>query len=98
MAEAPAAPKKSPSAVKRARQNVVRHARNVAIKSSLKTVNKKFLTAVGSAEKATAETIYRETTRAFDKAVSKHVIHPNKAARKKSRLARQLSKANTTKA
>lgn len=96
MAEAPA-PKKSPSAVKRARQNVVRHARNVAIKSSLKTVNKKFLAAVDSAEKATAETLYRETTRAFDKAVSKHVIHPNKAARKKSRLARQLAKAGTVK-
>ena len=92
MADAPA-PKKSNSAEKRARQNLKRRARNAAIKSSLKTINKKFLATVETPDKAAAEQSYRETTRAFDKAVSKNVIHKNKAARKKSRLAKQLHKA-----
>ncbi len=89
MAEAPK-PKKQTSAEKRAKQTVVRQKRNTAIKSSLKTINKRFLDAVASGDKAKAEELYRETAKAFDKAVSKNVIHLNKASRKKARLAERI--------
>ncbi|MBI4865848.1 MAG: 30S ribosomal protein S20 [Candidatus Wallbacteria bacterium] len=90
MAEAPK-PKKQTSAEKRARQNVKRQARNGAIKSSLKTINKKFLEACASGDKAQAEALLRQTAKEFDKAVSKHVIHKNKASRKKARLAKRIT-------
>ncbi|MBI3890296.1 MAG: 30S ribosomal protein S20 [Candidatus Wallbacteria bacterium] len=89
MAEAPK-PKKQTSAEKRARQNEKRRARNFAIKSSLKTINKKFLDACATGDKVQAEAMLRETAKAFDKAVSKNVIHKNKASRKKARLAKRL--------
>ena len=94
MADAPK-PKKRDSVAKRARQNLVRRARNVAIKSALKTINKKFLTIAAGTDKAAAEASYLETISAFDRAVSKGVIHKNKASRKKSRLARRLAKVGT---
>ena len=90
MADAPK-PKKQTSAEKRARQNVQRRTRNFAIKSSLKTINKKFLEACASGDKAKAEELLRQTAKAFDMAVSKRVIHLNKASRKKARLAKRLS-------
>ncbi|MBI4872931.1 MAG: 30S ribosomal protein S20 [Candidatus Riflebacteria bacterium] len=93
MADAPAAPKKRDSVQKRNRQNQKRHARNVAIKSSLKTINKKFLAVVTEKDPAAVEQALRATASAFDKAASKHVIHKNKASRKKARLARQAAAA-----
>ncbi len=82
--------KKANSVAKRARQNLKRRARNSAVKSSLGTITKKFLAAVDSGDRPLAEGLYRDTVRAFDKAVTKNVIHKNKASRKKSRMANHL--------
>jgi small subunit ribosomal protein S20 len=78
------------SQIKRNRQNEARRVRNKQVRSSLKTRVKRFEDALASGDSATAAAEYRETTQALDKAVSKGVIHKNKAANKKSRLARRL--------
>ncbi|MBV8491003.1 MAG: 30S ribosomal protein S20 [Candidatus Eremiobacteraeota bacterium] len=69
------------------RQSEKRSVRNKDAKSRLKTIYKK--AATGSGDPASA------VESAFDKAAAKGIIHPNKAARKKSRLARAIAKAAT---
>jgi small subunit ribosomal protein S20 len=81
------------SQIKRNRQNVKRHERNKAERSSLKTATKKVHTAVaeGDAEAATAH--LAEASRAYDKATSKGIVHKRTAARHKSRLAKAANRA-----
>ncbi len=76
------------AAEKWAIQSEKRELRNKAVKSSLKTLFKRVVAsrevdATGSVESA------------YDKAAAKGVIHPNKAARKKSRLAKAVRRAAT---
>ncbi len=71
------------AAEKWARQTEKRSVRNRDAKSRLKTLFKKGAT--GAAPIAEVES-------AFDKAAGKGLIHRNKAARKKSRLAKALAK------
>jgi len=76
------------AAEKWAVQSEKREIRNKAVKSSLKTLFKRVVAsrevdAAGSVESA------------YDKAAAKGVIHPNKAARKKSRLAKAVRRAAT---
>lgn len=72
------------SAEKRLRQNEKRRRRNMAIKSAMKTAIKKALSAKGQ------ESALKDALSAIDRAASKGVIHPNAAARKKSRLVKKL--------
>lgn len=74
------------SAIKRAKTNEVRRARNAAQKSAMRTSLKKFITAVEAQNKEEAAVLLKEATRSLDKAVTKGIIHKNAAARKKSRL------------
>ena len=67
------------------RQTAKRTTRNKDAKSRLKTMFKKAATGEGEL----ASTVEA----AFDKAAGKGIVHPNKAARKKSRLAKALRKA-----
>lgn len=62
--------------------------RNKGVKSRLKTLYKG---AAASGEAATASRVES----AFDKAAARGVIHPNKAARKKSRLAKAIARGTT---
>jgi small subunit ribosomal protein S20 len=78
------------SQIKRNRQSELQRQRNKAERSSLKTQIKKFLSTVESGDKDAAQTVYRETAQAFDKAASKGIVHKNKAANTKSRLAKRL--------
>jgi small subunit ribosomal protein S20 len=64
--------------------------RNKAVRSELKTRVKNAVAAIGS-DNATASA--RLAQKKLDKAASKGVIHPNAAARRKSRLARKLNAA-----
>lgn len=67
--------------------------RNVARKSALKTALKKVYEYIKNNEDA--EKIKEAVNKAYsviDKAVTKGVIHKNKAARKKSRLVRHVNK------
>lgn len=75
------------AAEKWSRQSEKRTARNRDAKSRLKTMYKK----AASASDADAATVVEA---AYDKAASKGIIHPNKAARKKSRLAKAMRKAS----
>lgn len=83
------------SAKKRIRQNSVRRAQNVARKSAIKTHVRKFEDAIRAHDMTLAETEYRNTTKALDQAASTSTLHKKTAARKKSRLAKQLNLAKT---
>lgn len=74
------------AAEKWAQQSEKRETRNKSAKNRLKTLFKR---AVDSAENAAA--LVAES--AYDKAAGKGIIHANKAARKKSRLARAMKRA-----
>lgn len=83
--------------IKSAKQRVktirVRTARNTAIKSSVKTAIRRFNEALSQADpKGSADELNRAFS-AVDRAAKKGVIHPNQAARRKSRLARRANKA-----
>lgn len=83
----------SKSAEKRLRQNKTRQARNKSTKSSVKTQIKKVLEAVDAGEVEKAETEFLQASRQLDQAGAKKILHPNTAARKKSRLQNAIKKA-----
>jgi small subunit ribosomal protein S20 len=70
------------AAVKWVKQSEKRKKRNTDVKTRLKTLYKK--------AKQGENTVVLEAESAFDKAAQKGIIHPNKAARKKSRLAKAV--------
>jgi small subunit ribosomal protein S20 len=80
---------RSRTVLKRQRQTEVRRVRNKSVRSELKTLERK-VRAGGD----TAATDLRGLQRELDQAAAKGVIHPNKAARKKSRLAKLLQKSS----
>jgi small subunit ribosomal protein S20 len=81
------------SQIKRNRQNEARRARNRSVRSRLKTKNRRFTEAVAAGEPEAAENAYRDAARALDIAASKGIIHKNRAADKKARLAHKLRSA-----
>ncbi len=85
-----------PSAMKRARQNVKRNARNTSLRSSLRTAVKKVLVAVEDDETTVAQTELSQAIRALGKATSKGIVHKNYAARKISRLTRKVNALTAT--
>ena len=68
-----------------------RRANNFAVKSTIKTVTRKTVEAVGAGKADDASALLTKASSVIDKAVAKGVIHKNAAARKKSRLARKLN-------
>ena len=82
------------SQIKRNKQNEVRRERNKGVKSSLRTSTKKVHSAVAEGDAEAAVARQREAARALDKAASKGVMHKRTAARKKSRLAREVNKTS----
>ncbi|MCI6926083.1 30S ribosomal protein S20 [Butyricicoccus porcorum] len=79
------------SAKKRVKVTKVKDARNQAARSQLRTILKKFDTAVAGEDKAAAESAYKTAVKALDKAAAGHLIHKNKAANKKSALTLKLN-------
>lgn len=73
--------KSAAKAVRRAQRGSTR---NLDVKTRLKTIYKKAVAAGGEL----VQTVESE----FDRAARKAIIHPNKAARKKSRLAKAAAK------
>ncbi len=73
---------------KRNLTNAKRAARNKAVKSELKTRVKNATQAVGTDDEQDA---VRLAIKRLDKAASKGVIHPNQAARRKSRLMKKVN-------
>lgn len=74
------------SAAKRAKTSEVRRMRNMAAKSRLKTVTKKYTTAVEAGDKAQALPLLQDVLSLLDRAAGKKLIHKNAAARKKSKM------------
>jgi small subunit ribosomal protein S20 len=64
--------------------------RNKAVKSELRTRVRNALTNVGTPE---GEADLRLAVKRIDKAATKGIIHPNAAARRKSRMMRRLNAA-----
>jgi len=75
---------------KRNRQNEKRHERNKAVRSELKTRARSAVEAAEAGDAAQAELLLRHAQQHFDIAVSKGVLKKNTAARRKSRLTRQV--------
>lgn len=78
----------SPSAEKRIRQARKRYEHNRTQRSRMKTGIKKV---IGATDPQAADAAYREVAAMLDRLASRRVIHPNKAARKKSQLARHVA-------
>jgi small subunit ribosomal protein S20 len=78
--------KRSKSGLKRKRQAVKRTARNRAVRSTIKTLVKQ-ARHTATATPAQVQAAIRE----IDSAARKGIIHPNAAARTKSRLVRHLA-------
>ena len=79
------------SQIKRNRQNEASRLRNKRERSFLKTKVKRFGQALDSGDREAAANAYRIAARQLDKAAAKGIIHKNKAANKKSRLAKKLN-------
>ncbi len=72
---------------KRARQSVALNKHNSSLRSMLRTAVKRVRQAVDAGDKAAATEVLRKTTSIIDRIADKNIIHKNKAARHKSRLA-----------
>lgn len=79
------------SAKKQMRQNAKRRARNVPVRSELKTVVKNQLARIKDGKVEEAVKFMAMAYSVIDTAVKKQIIHKNNAARKKSLLARNLN-------
>ena len=77
-------------AKKRARQNVMRRERNFSLRSRMRTAIKSVRKAIESGDKELASTVFRKSTSILDTIADKGIIHKNKAARHKSRLAHSI--------
>jgi small subunit ribosomal protein S20 len=79
------------SQIKRNRQNEQRRVRNRSGRSFLRTKVKRFEQALEGGDANEARNAYHVVARELDRAASKGIIHRNKAANKKSRLAKRLN-------
>ena len=75
---------------KRARQAESRRKHNAGRRSLLRTSIKKVLKAISAQEKEDATLAFQATVPIVDKMAGRRIIHKNKAARIKSRLARKI--------
>jgi small subunit ribosomal protein S20 len=78
------------SAEKRSREAVERRARNVAHRSKVRSAVRKVVEAIRAGNKAEAAAALKAAAPVIDAMARKGVIHRNKAARHKSRLAAQV--------
>ena len=84
------------NAAKADRQSQKRRLQNRSQTASLKTLVKKFKTGLGTASDSPAVTLAQVSKR-LDQAGAKRLIHPKKASRLKSRLAKAQNKAAAAK-
>lgn len=86
----------SVSAKKRVRQNEKRRLHNKERKTRLKTEAKKLLTTLEGGQVDTAQTQLQLLSKLYDKAAKTRLVHPNKASRVKSKMARRINRARAT--
>ena len=78
------------TAKKELRKTKKRREHNLPLKGKVKSVVKKFKKSLGDGDAASRKKQLSEVYETLDKAAKKNIIHPNKAARKKSRLSKLL--------
>ncbi|MBY6188063.1 30S ribosomal protein S20 [Marinobacter hydrocarbonoclasticus] len=78
------------SAKKRAIQAEKRRQHNASRRSMMRTFTKKVVAAIASGDKAAATEAFNAAQPILDRMATKGLIHKNKAARTKSRLAAQI--------
>lgn len=78
------------SAIKRVKTSAKTNERNSAQRSAMRTAVKNFEKAVANNDSNTQD-LYKQATRAIDKAKSKGLIKKNKVARDKSRLTAKIN-------
>jgi small subunit ribosomal protein S20 len=81
------------SAGKRLRQSAKKRLHNRIAKKIVKTSGRKALATVATKDFEKAEAEFRTAVAKIDKAGVRRVLHPNTAARRKSRLAREYNAA-----
>lgn len=86
------------SAKKRVKQAEKGRQRNYPVRTLMKTYIKKVLHAVKEGNKEEAEKLLKQAYKVIDTAAKKNIIHDKNAARKKSRLARNLANIEEKKA
>ena len=79
------------SSKKRIRQNETRNTINKMRSGFLKAQTRLFTDAVVAKDPAVAETEFKKLAKQLDQTCAKGVIHKNQAARRKSRMQRQLN-------
>jgi len=75
---------------KRARQSEKRREHNAALRTAFRSAVKKAQKAIVAGDKACATRLFSVATSALDRIADKKVIHKNKAARHKRRLAADI--------
>ena len=80
-----------PAPSKRDKQSLERFEQNRAVNTRLRNLSRNFYRALEAGDEERARQLRDESQKAYDKAATKGVIHPNKAARKVSRLDRALA-------
>jgi small subunit ribosomal protein S20 len=80
-----------PAPSKRDKQSVKRGAHNKGVRTRLRNLSKGFYRAVESGDEGEARRIRDLSQREYNKAAGKGIIHPNRAARKVSRLDKALA-------
>jgi len=75
---------------KAARQAETRRKHNASLRSALTSAVKSVSKAIQAGDKAAARKIFNQASGIMDRIADKKVIHKNKAARHKSRLAARL--------
>ena len=84
--------KRTKSALKANRQNVKRREQNRQMRSRLRTALKAIRASLDNDDVDGAKSALNKTVSMVDKMATKGIIHPNTAARYKSRLAARLTK------
>ncbi len=80
----------SKQATKRAKQSVKQRTANVSLRTTLRSSIKKVQKAIAAGDATAAEQVLRTEQKTIDSIADKKIIHKNKAARHKSRLAQQV--------
>ena len=85
--------KRTKSALKANRQNIVRREQNRQMRSRLRTALKKIRASLDAKDVDAAKAALNDTVSIVDKMATKGIIHRNTAGRYKSRISARLSKA-----
>ena len=83
----------TPSAIKRLKQSNKRRLHNRITKKLIRTFTKRVMAALAAKDFEKAEADFRVTAGKIDKAGARRVLHPNTAARRKSKLTRDYHAA-----